>query len=293
MLKQWTNKVIQGDCLELMRELPDNCIDSIITDPPGGISFMGRAWDSDKGGRDNWIAWLSEVMKECLRVAKPGSMLVCWSIPRTSHWVGMAIEEAGWQVRDVFTHIFGSGFPKSLSISKAIDKMRGAERDVIGDYIAPDGKGRRGGKNPNPMDWSKDSEEKRFKITASATPEAAFWDGFGTGLKPAVEFWWLAMKPLDGTFAENALKWGVAGLNIDSGRIRTDEIKEKNSIQSDKGYWGNADGGVPRHTGSGTSSIKGRYPANVLFSCSCDYFLKSCIMEEDKKKLMDWLHENT
>lgn len=116
-----------GDCLEVLRGLEPNSIDSVVTDPPAGIGFMGKEWDSDKGGREKWVAWFETVMKECLRVMKPGAHAFVWAIPRTSHWTGTALENAGFEVRDVVTHLFGSGFPKSLDISKAIDKTAGDE----------------------------------------------------------------------------------------------------------------------------------------------------------------------
>ena len=100
-----------------------------MTDPPAGIGFMGKSWDRDKGGRTEWIDWLAGIMGECLRVVKPGGSLLCWSIPRTSHWTGMAVEDAGWRVVDKIAHLFGTGFPKSLDIGKAI----GAEREVVWD----------------------------------------------------------------------------------------------------------------------------------------------------------------
>jgi hypothetical protein len=111
----------QGDCLDLLRGMADNSVDSIVTDPPSGIGFMGKDWDKDKGGRAKWIAWMKEVAAECLRVIKPGGHALVWSIPRTSHWTGMAWEEAGWEPRDKCYHAFGSGFPKSRDVGKAID----------------------------------------------------------------------------------------------------------------------------------------------------------------------------
>ena len=126
------DEVICGDCLEVLRGFPDNSIDALITDPPAGIGFMGKEWDSGKGGRDKWITWLCEIMLECKRVLKPGAHGLVWAIPRTSHWTAMAIEDAGFEIRDKFVHLFGSGFPKSLNISKAIDKQAGVERKVIG-----------------------------------------------------------------------------------------------------------------------------------------------------------------
>ncbi|MGL4898614.1 MAG: DNA methyltransferase, partial [Shewanella sp.] len=121
-----------GDCLGELRLLGADSVDALVTDPPAGISFMGKEWDSHKGGRDQWIAWLTEVMRECMRVLKPGAHGLVWAIPRTSHWTATALENAGFEVRDVITHHFGSGFPKSLDISKAIDKAAGAERKNLG-----------------------------------------------------------------------------------------------------------------------------------------------------------------
>lgn len=102
-----------GDSRELLKQLPDNSIDCVITDPPAGIGFMGKAFDSDRGGRDKWISWLTEILAECYRVTKPGGRMLCWSIPRTMHWTGMAIENAGWHIENVVAHLFGSGFPKA------------------------------------------------------------------------------------------------------------------------------------------------------------------------------------
>ncbi len=116
-----TFAVLPGDCLEVLKDLPDNSVDSLVTDPPAGISFMGKSWDSDKGGRDQWIAWLASVMAECMRVMKPGAHGLVWAIPRTSHWTATALEDAGFEIRDVVTHHFGSGFPKSLNVLKSIE----------------------------------------------------------------------------------------------------------------------------------------------------------------------------
>ena len=98
--------------------MDSDSIDSMVTDPPAGISFMGKDWDKDRGGRDGWILWISEIFAECLRVLKPGAHGLVWALPRTSHWTATALEDAGFQIRDVITHIFGSGFPKSMDVSK-------------------------------------------------------------------------------------------------------------------------------------------------------------------------------
>ena len=113
-----------GDSLDILRSLPPHSVDALVTDPPAGIGFMGKAWDRDKGGRLAWIGWMAEVMREALRVLKPGGHALVWALPRTSHWTATALEEAGFEIRDRLAHIFGSGFPKSLDVSKAIDKAR-------------------------------------------------------------------------------------------------------------------------------------------------------------------------
>ena len=125
------NKVIQGNCLDVMKAMDDNSVDSIVTDPPAGIAFMNKDWDKDKGGRSEWIAWMETVAAECIRVIKPGGHALVWAIPRTSHWTGMAWENAGWTPREKIYHIFGSGFPKSQNIGKAIDKCGASEGMAI------------------------------------------------------------------------------------------------------------------------------------------------------------------
>lgn len=125
-----------GDSLEILKSLPENSVDSLITDPPAGIGLMGLEWDKNKGGRDEWIRWLSQVMTECFRVMKPGSHGFVWAIPRTSHWTGMALENAGFQVKDVVTHIFGSGFPKSTAIDKAIDRAKYTDTALLFEFCA-------------------------------------------------------------------------------------------------------------------------------------------------------------
>jgi DNA modification methylase len=115
-------KIITGNCLDKLKELEDNSIDAIVTDPPAGISFMGKEWDKDKGGRDEWIEWMSKVAKECLRVLKPGGHALVWALPRTSHWTAMGWENGGFEPRDKITHVFGSGFPKSLNLERQLKK---------------------------------------------------------------------------------------------------------------------------------------------------------------------------
>lgn len=213
--------IYQGDCLQIMPTLDANSIDTIITDPPYGLSFMGKEWDHGIPGVPFWEA--------ALRVAKPGAMLLAFGGTRTHHRLMSAIEDAGWEIRDCLMWLYGSGFPKSMDISKAIDKAAGAKTDA-----------------------------------------AKEWDGWGTALKPAWEPIILAMKPLDGTFVQNAQEHGVAGLNIDGCRIG-DEVVTTHSRGNN--------GAFPKRPGEKTveesgrktdqrnieaKPREGRWPANVI-----------------------------
>lgn len=202
-----------GDCLLALKRMLNNSMDSLVTDPPAGISFMGKEWDGDRGGRKQWVAWMTDVMRECMRVMKPGAHGLVWALPRTSHWTATALEDAGFEVRDVVTHLFGSGFPKSLDVSKAIDKAAGAERVVIGSNP-----NHRSLKQPITMMGAPHSGDG--SISAPATDAAKQWQGFGTALKPASEHWVLVRKPLsEKTVAANVLKWGCGSIAIDQSRV--------------------------------------------------------------------------
>ena len=261
-------KVYKGDCLKIMKKMKSNSVDTIITDPPAGIGFMGKDWDKDRGGRDKWIKWMTKIMKQCKRVIKPGGIILVWSIPRTSHWTATAIEDAGFLIKDKIYHIFGTGFPKSHDISKAIDKKKGKKRKIIKETKNKSG----GMANVNKVNLEQGFRPKNyneegnvFQKTEPATKEAKLWDGWGTALKPAAEEWILAMKPIKGNFAENALKYGVAGLNIDGGRISYNgEIPNmggrKNAKMGGVGYGFKIEGRPDK------PDQKGRWPSNVILS---------------------------
>jgi hypothetical protein len=209
----------QGDCLDVLKTLADCSVDAIVTDPPAGIAFMNREWDRDKGGKADWIQWMQSVADQCLRVIKPGGHALVWAIPRTSHWTGTAWEDAGWQPRDKIYHVFGSGFPKSLDVSKAIDKAAGAEREVGplkrgGDRLLRLENGKRDGGGT----WGDESGRNAYTSIPS-TEAAKQWGGWGTALKPAAEEWWLFRKPPIRTVAANVLEHGTGGLNIDGCRV--------------------------------------------------------------------------
>lgn len=327
------NEVLCGDCLQVMRQMPDNCIDTIITDPPYGLGFMGANWDtfSDDyqqrmrereakrrprkdgrkatgfqeaayaGGYDysrnpGYQEWCESWAREALRVAKPGAIMMVFGGTRTHHRLMCAIEDAGWEIRDCLMWLYGSGFPKSHDISKAIDKRavcpecQGSGEVRKGHAYNKDtkdwdkawesfkpiyepckackgtGRGRvnvigkgRAGKTAlgQSSGWNKTNNPHEFNITVPTSPEAKLWDGWGTALKPAWEPIIVAMKPLDGTFAENAENHGVAGLWIDGGRVgmesHTVHGKEAGHFQPGSGQ-----------TIKDYREVQGRWPANVI-----------------------------
>ncbi|WP_404370410.1 DNA-methyltransferase [Corallococcus coralloides] len=123
--------LFQGDAAHVAQVLSPNSIDAIVTDPPAGVGLLDKDWDSDKGGRDQWVSWLAGVMREAFRVLKPGGHALVWALPRTSHWTATALEDAGFEVRDILMHLFGTGFPKSLDVAQAIDKQKGNRDEVL------------------------------------------------------------------------------------------------------------------------------------------------------------------
>jgi len=278
--------ILQGDCLQELKQIPDNFVDSIITDPPAGIAFMNKGWDKDKGGRDGWIEWLASVMVEAKRVLKPGGHAFVWAIPRTSHWTATALEDAGFEIRDIVTHVFGSGFPKSQNISKAIDKAAGAKREVVGKDPNYHSEGKRTGT----AGYCGDRDTKNYQytsepgmLTAAATPEAKQHEGWGTALKPASEHWILCRKPLEEkTVAANVLKHGTGGINIDASRIKaTDQALLDAAV---KRMTGNKITGWKNTSSEGIQpeSNQGRFPANFVMSHHEDCELLGTKVVKDK-----------
>ena len=317
-------QLLLGDCRDRLKELPDNSIDSIVTDPPYELGFMGKSWDA------SGVAYDVTVWQECLRVLKPGGHLLSFGGSRTYHRMACAIEDAGFQIRDQIMWVYGSGFPKSLNISKAIDKQNGRrfeDRYALGRHIRErrellgisratvnswfgyvDGcehwerQDPHGARVPTMADWlllqdrlglSNDWHElitrieaereiiaqrkahqwvfnpgeqnvfveKQLDITAPAMAEAKEWDGWGTALKPAHEPIVLARKPLDGTVANNVLKHGVGGINIDGCRVGegTGESKTVQYPDIRGNNYNNASGTVEY-----TVTSQGRFPANFI-----------------------------
>ena len=241
-------RVFLGSNLDVLPTLPDNSVDSIVTDPPYELGFMGKKWDS------SGIAYSVELWQECLRVLKPGGHLLAFGGTRTFHRMGVAIEDAGFEVRDSIAWLYGSGFPKSLDVSKAIDKAAGAKREVIGQRF--DGMSETAMKPDK--GWNANSMGATVDITAPATDEAKKWAGWGTALKPAFEPVVVARKPLVGTVAANVLEWGVGGLNIDGSRIGTTD-KFGGGAKGKSGFAAGYDG-----DGWTAGSEQGRWPANII-----------------------------
>jgi site-specific DNA-methyltransferase (adenine-specific) len=190
--------------------MPDASVDSIVTDPPYGLSFMGKRWDYDVPSEDIW--------RECLRALKPGGHLLAFAGTRTQHRMAVRIEDAGFEIRDMIAWVYGSGFPKSLDVSKAIDKAAGAEREVVGHKAVTCGTGEAFGKAVGTG-----HKGTVVDITVPATPEAQQWQGWGTALKPALEPITVARKPLgEKTVAANVLEHGTGAMNIDGCRVASD-----------------------------------------------------------------------
>jgi site-specific DNA-methyltransferase (adenine-specific) len=264
-----------GNNLDILPTLPDNSVDSIVTDPPYELGFMGKKWDN------SGIAYSVELWTQCLRVLKPGGHLLSFGGTRTWHRVAVAIEDAGFEVRDSIAWMYGSGFPKSLDVSKAIDKAAGVEREVVTETVE-DLFGEReerkekstsflacktedGSSVSGDMLMSQVKGTATIKETAPATEEAKQWEGWGTALKPAFEPIVVARKPLIGTVAENVLTHGTGGLNIDGSRIATDEVITNHSRSADsatsKGKYGDSSAQETHQT---DGQKLGRWPANVI-----------------------------
>ena len=256
-----------GDLRDVLPTLPEASVDFVCTDPPYGLSFMEKDWDHEVPGPEYWRA--------IARVCKPGALMLAFGGTRTYHRLTCAIEDAGWEIRDCLMWLYGQGMPKCGDIGKLIDKSKGAEREVIGDkldrpgYHLHEGKGNGcyGGGNGLHAPGT-DARLRAAQITAPATSEAAKWTGWAMALKPAVEPIVLAMKPLDGTIAHNALTWGVAGMNIEASRVGTEStVRTRGDSLTDAGW-----ASTNRSPVGGSEC--GRWPANLL-------------LDEDAGRLLD------
>ena len=303
------NKVIQGDCLEKLKDLEDNSVDSIVTDPPYHLvsivkrfgkegsapakegkdgsfkrlscGFMGKTWDGvDENGKG--IAYNVDMWKECLRVLKPGGHLLAFGGTRTYHRMASAIEDAGFEIRDMIEWVYGSGFPKSLDIGKAVDKLQGNEREYLGEVDKLQSYGYEGN---NCFGGDIDRHGKM-----SVTKGNSEWEGWGTALKPAHEPICMARKPLaEKTVASNVLKYGTGGINIDESRV---ESKPRLTGTLNKGEEIKAE--PTSFKGSGTRKLQtgydekmaesnlGRFPANLIHDNSEE--VRECFPETKSSK---------
>jgi hypothetical protein len=362
-------RIIEGDCIEQMRQMDEASVDAIVTDPPYGLEFMGKEWDKfrmddpgtnrhrgaragkhgKEGGDERWGEqgrsipsnrttygggkrphtyrcsgcgkrdqfrnphdcegeWKRELIDphsapptmlalqewsriwatEALRVLKPGGHLLAFGGTRTYHRLACAIEDAGFEIRDSLIWLYGSGFPKSLDVGKAIDKAAAAEREVVGQRVYPDGNTRtmsaerkhEGWQRP----WMEEDPQRGERITAPATPEAAQWEGWGTALKPGHEPIVMARKPLSGTVAQNVTEHGTGALNIDATRIgasstgacrdgvdmgdpsRFDGLRARSSEGWVRPHHGSAADIERQHQAMDRAARMGRWPANVVLS---------------------------
>jgi site-specific DNA-methyltransferase (adenine-specific) len=243
--------VYHGSNLDVLPFMADNSVDAIVTDPPYELGFMGKKWDN------TGIAYSVELWTECLRVLKPGGHILAFGGSRTWHRMAVAIEDAGFELRDSIAWLYGSGFPKSHNVALGIDKHfghanRGKAIPVASTYQASD------------VDEVNKLMSNPVEEYEAKTDEAQKWAGWGTALKPAFEPVVVGRKPLSGTIAENVLEWGVGGLNIDASRIGTEQRVNQPAANKPGGSSYNLSvNGMPDDAKS--STVTGRWPANVIF----------------------------
>lgn len=259
-------KLLLGDCLDKLKELDDNSVDSIVTDPPYGLSFMGKKWDYDVPSVEIW--------EECLRVLKPGGHLLAFAGSRTYHRMAVRIEDAGFEIRDQIMWIYGSGFPKSLNVGKILEKYKAtgnASWNGTGDS------------SNGALGYSKLQKEHGYRPTDYSNRHQTKieidneWEGWGTGLKPAHEPIVMARKPFSGPVVKNVLDWGTGGLNIDGCRIETDDNlgggATNGSVLSVEGFdrpWMHDEEKMKEFSDKMKEKVEhaqtlGRFPANVIF----------------------------
>lgn len=244
------DEIYNCDCIDGMRELPADSVDAIVTDPPYGLSFMGKEWDHGVPGEQFWV--------EALRVAKPGAHLLAFGGTRTYHRLACAIEDAGWEVRDCLGWLYGSGFPKGMDVSKAIDKRLGVERKIVGFSVQQ--------QQRTPAIATSvygDYKGQSGDITSPASEAAKQWQGWGTCLKPAWEPIIMARKPIKGTVAACVLEHGTGAINIDACRVGTDTMINQPAGNKAGGNSLNMSvKGMPENVDPTVSH--GRFPANII-----------------------------
>ncbi|WP_295103135.1 DNA methyltransferase [uncultured Microbacterium sp.] len=263
-------RLFHGSNKDILPTFPDASFDSIVTDPPYELGFMGKGWDS------SGIAYDVEVWRECFRVLKPGGYMLAFGGTRTWHRIAVAIEDAGFEIRDSIAWMYGSGFPKSVDVSKVIDKALGAERTKVRVDASQvrnpkaTGGGRDGVKGAS-RPWIEKALEVGYHEKDSdqaATPEAQAWEGWGTALKPAFEPIIVARKPLAGTVAANVLAYGTGAINIDACRVGdgsdSQGVRSQHEASAERRYATTGAVNLAATPGPRGGSPSGRFPSNVL-----------------------------
>jgi site-specific DNA-methyltransferase (adenine-specific) len=253
-------RLFNGDNMKVLAEFEDNSIGSIVSDIPYGLKFMGKKWDYDVPSVETW--------KECLRVLKPGGHMAIFCGTRTQHRAVINIEDAGFEIRDVITWLYGQGFPKSFNISNGIEGILVNGSSNTKDFKKLDGVETEKGLGYVTTNFEQGNRPNDYNTYGTykteinyTTEEAREWIGWGTALKPACEFITICRKPIsEKNIALNVLKWGVGGINIDDCRIELNgEIVPINKLESWSGF-----GELEKPDYIPTENTKGRFPANVI-----------------------------
>jgi site-specific DNA-methyltransferase (adenine-specific) len=295
-------QIINQDSASYLATLPDNSIDAVVTDPPYGIDFLGKAWDSNTGE--------PEIYRQCYRVLKPGGHILAFSAARTYHHLAMSIEQAGFEIRDQIMWIYGSGFPKSQDVGKTIERQQNKRNKGTGfagdaytglmatsqDNVRPNGIGSCGQCGKNNMAFPKNynaCEQEPCFMREQARPANNEWAGWGTNLKPAHEPICMARKPMRHSVAQNVQEWGVGAINVDATRIAV----EANEIKAFQNNWDRDNAGMGEYqkldgsVAHGANQLKdmkkdirdyvpqGRFPANIIHDGSpevVEHFPDNC-----------------
>ena len=284
--------IINGDSLKELQKIKENTIDAVITDPPYGIAFLGKDWDSFRGTKVarsqvvknlgtgmrmtthtenvNYQQWCEQWGRECLRVLKPGGYLLAFSAARLYHRITAGLEDAGFEIRDQIMWLYSSGFPKAQDIGKAIQKRQGVEKyneidlDAVTECAGRTGSGGGINRMMKRLDAKGDQQDGVIKQVIATSPEAQQWSGWKTALKPAHEPICMARKPFKGSAIDNVLTHGVGALNIDATRIPTDDIRSGGANGVSRLTFGEGETSNTDSFRQYTPNKQGRFPSNVL-----------------------------